>query len=943
MKEALFERRAWDSLPLLGVGATAQVRRAGAWVVKIAHPSAAARERLQKEAALHRALLRQGFPVPELLGLRSGALVRAYVPGEPLAAGAEPPKGELLQQVWALWGRVRAFEQRQGVRLDFSPSNLFLHAGRLLLVDAGERAAPPVFRAQSPGGLREEWRAYLRQRAKPSRRVEPFWMPPSGRFHVEVPVGRPARGGRLLWANEGLARRLELPSGSGFLERLGNFSTGAPPTTSFVATRYADMIRLDRRAGPRGDGRAVYLGRVRSAAGERELTLKGCGPTPLAWRGRAFHEDGRVSFPRTLWEASVADELGRLGFDTPEYLAILHTGATTLDNTGKRWPAAAAVRVSRTHFRLGHLRLWASQPGALRAMVEHVGRELVHPRFSAGRAADLRRLSSQFARNLGADTGRTDALQIHCFNPTPGNVRLDGHFIDYSTVRFFRHYAPDFRFLEHQYGVRAHRAVWLRLTRMLVDVLEEGTLLSPEAAQRERPRAAREFERGYVDGFFSGLGLFLGWRDGHPPLPASAKRRLVRATQQLRELRGEGALDFTYWKQRCRAPLFDLAGRAPDALRALRWGHPEPWRWLLEERGTPLTPEARRAANAWVKALRPCLPIARAPARRWAEVIRPQLELESLAALCYRRSRPAQFDEWKRLAAAARHLPEGRYGYFEARARARALGHVALPTLRPGGYEVVVGLTPELLAGIRECLREVLGRRLVGALAHGSRVLERGQLVALDPRLRREMRIRGKTGVREYGPSAKESSDLDLKVFIRPGLSAQARAGLERELGARLAALPAWFPIGAHRVPFQRLIETPVARVADAFRAWNGAPRLAQLGKSPIPELQVVLLDDGGGGPAGDAARAARDAVDAFATVQGLLPLHLRALSPSRPARAQTGALHALEMVLRDEPELHPRIEVSRQGRRYRVLRGALALEACRRAGRRTVWVRLGR
>ncbi len=829
----------------MGTGSTAQVRRFGRYALKVAHPTPEARARLAEEVRLHRRLRAAGIPVARLVGARpaKGALLRQLLPGPSLAERlSQPlPKGEVAE-LFALWQRVQAFEEEAELRVDFTPANLYRQGGGYVLADAGRRGAAPVFRARSLRDFTRELERYpaWRARQRAAAKLQPLLLPPSGRYHVETPVG-PAPAARVLWVNEGLQRRLALPWTARYLKAVGGLATFARPTTVLPATRYSDMVALDRRRGPRGDGRSVYLGTVETAVGRRELTLKGCGPTPLAWRGRRYHQDGFVSFPRALWEATVADELARLGFDTPEVLALVSNGATTLDNTRRRWPAAAAVRVCFTHFRLGHLRWWSNRPEAFFPLFTHVGRALGNPRFDARRPSQVCSFARRFADNLGHDAGRTDAMQIHCQSPTPGNVRLDGHFLDYSTVRFFRDYVPDYRLLEDTYPVRLHRLLFMRQTQVLADVLAEAGAVRGEAVAALRRSLRRRYQRRYEDGFLDGLARFFGFDSEAGS--RTERRRAVRLTQALRELRGPGQCVFRFFQQRCEAPLFDVLGKAPRFVRRWTRRPQESWRAMLLDADAEVPARVKRLAERWVAAMVPLLSRPVAPPRRWNEVIRPGMEPERLAALCYGRSRMDGFGEWKRFIATSRHLPERTYGYRRARALALKLGHVELPGLREGSREVLVGVTPELLAALRRTLRRHLGERLVGVVAHGSRVMERRALRRVDPEAYRggALKVGKKSGVREYGPGP-SSSDLDLKVFIRPGLSREEKAQVERELGRALSRLGAWFPLCPGPLHRQRLLETRARHVREAFRRWNGPPRLRLLGKTPIPEAQALVL-----------------------------------------------------------------------------------------------------
>lgn len=826
MARGLLDPSTWDDLPRLGVGRTGQVLRAGRLVVKVALPGPEARARLLEEVELSRRLTRARIATPRIHAFRRDgrALVRAFVDGECLAARATLT-GPVLDAVFGFCRRVRALEETVPLRFDLSPSNLFLTKAGIVLLDAGRRVAPSVLTADTPSALARQWREHLRRRERP--RLTPFVPPPSGRFHVDTKVGTDPKA-TLLWRNVGLEARLGVRWTDGQLEELGALSTLAPPTSTRVATRYVDMLALDRKRGPKGDGRALLLGHV---AG-KEVSLKGCGPTPLAWKGRAFHEDGFVSFPRALWEVTVADELARLGFDVPEYLAVFSTGHTTKDNTGKRWPAASGLRVASTHWRLGHLRAWTHRPEQLRVMLDQVGRQLGAPSFSHRRARDVRGFVARFATALGHDAGRTDALQIHGFNPTPGNVRLDGHFVDFSTVRFLSEYLPDWRFLENTYAVRLHRLVWRRLVTMLVRVLEEGGVQTPPVAT-----ALRWYDRAFRRGFLAGLEAFFGPLRG----PARARRSFMDLTVRLRALRREATSRSAFWRQAVPAPRFDVLGKAPLVVSALERGHREPWRVLLVEDEAVPAREAALAAR-WVESLR-AVRRRGAVTRKWSQVIRPFLEPERLARLLYGQSTPRRFEGWRRLISTSRHLPEGRHHFRTAKRLAVRLGHVSLPSLDGAREEVVIGLTPELLEGLRASLERVLGAALVGCVAHGSRVMDRAELARVAPRdfVGNDLRVRRWEGVREFGPLPGVSSDLDLKVFVRP-LPSLRSLQLERQLGEALASLGAWFPFSGHVPPRQRVLETTARDVVTAFRRWNGRARRDALGKGPIPERQVVVV-----------------------------------------------------------------------------------------------------
>jgi hypothetical protein len=799
-------------------GATGEVRRDGTVALKLAHPLPEARARLLEEVRLHRRLEAAGLPLAPLLDFerRGRWLTRRWLEGRSFTRELTTRD---LHALFALRQRCAEFELRHQVRVDFSPSNLLRTARGPFLVDGGPRLAAPRFQATTLEGFRREWRAWFAQPPQP--RLQAPRLPPSGRFHVETNVGRDPRA-RIAWVNQPLLERLGLDWREEHLLELAGLSTTAPPTTTRPSTRYTDMVGLDLKRGPRGDGRVIHLGVVDTELGTRELSAKGVGPTPLAWKGRAFHEDGRVSLPRTLWEVTVADELARLGFDTPEYLCVATTSATTVDNTNQRWPAGVGVRLATHTWRLGHLRAVMHDRERFEALRAHVLPG--SPRVALARFCDT----------LGFDVGRADALQIHCFNATPGNVRLDGHLIDYSTVRFMPHHLPRFRFLEGAWTINRTRAVWSQQAMLFAEVLCTGGALPRRELKTWRTRALRRFLTAYQRGVIAGLARVYGFDPRSPHAPAFAT-----ATLALREVRGDDTVHFEFFKQHVPGPRFDVLGRAPEVVAALGRRHTAPWKLMVRGALTSMSADDLALAKRWTAALSKVMRAPMNPTRRWSEVIRPFLEPERLARQLYGVGPPGPgLSAWAR--AIASPMPEGRHSWAAARRLALQRGHVEFETLA-GTREVVVGLSPELLERLRRTLRRVLGARLVGVVAHGSRVVERAELRRREPTLftKGDLRSKGRDGGREFGPSRQASSDLDLKIFVTPGPHLDA---LEQRVSRALTALGAWFPIGS--APRQRLLVTRSRDVTRAFRAWNGGPRFRLLGKGPIPEQQAVVLID---------------------------------------------------------------------------------------------------
>lgn len=851
----LLRRDVLDALPLSHVGSSAQLRTA--WVgdirvvAKIALPRRSCRARVRQELRALRALGDvDAFDVPVVFAVGDAAFVRAYVAGDVFGDAVRDDVDGIADDVIDAFVAACAVDVGRLGPLDLSPDNFVVrpasHGARLVLLDAGRRKAPgnPFADVRDRSSARaalarwRDWRLAVSARGV----VVPALLPPSGRFHVAVPVGVDPSA-QLLWRNEtALARAGAAHLSDRQLVALGAWSTTTPhKTEALPATRYQDTA-VAGRGQAKGDGRAVILGRwtppSSSTAASTEISLKGVGPTPLAWRGHAFHEDGRVSVPRALWEAAVGDELARLGFGTSECWGLVSTGASTVDNTERSWPAAAALRASTTHLRLGHLVRVQHDRSAARGLLQHAADTIFAPGgFDVDVDDDVFAFACAFADGLGYAVGKSDALSIHCFNPTMGNVRLDGRFIDFSTVRFFEHRMPDYALLEGRWRAGQHRAMWRRWLPTLVAALAHPRLLArPE--QRLRALFAR-FDRRCVDGAIDGAALCFGDVFARAAAEADARARaaFVEAWRALRDRRGPSDVCFPFFRQTVRGPLFDLEFRAPTFFAAWGAGEREPWRSAVVAGGAVGDDDAR-VAEDFVAALGGILDRrARARVRPRRHPVRPFLFVNELARRCYEDSAAAVSGALAARLSTSNHLPPGRHRYEAARAMALERGHVALRTLG-GNVEVIVGLTRAIRDELRTLIRAHLGADLVGVVLHGSRVVPRDVLAARDQRWARQagVSIRPFEGVREHG-FAPETSDLDIKVFVRRPASSASLAHAIAALGTSFRIVRAEDGVAALH------LHATGSTLAEAFTAYNGR-RVAQGRPCALSPLQCAVLLD---------------------------------------------------------------------------------------------------
>src|SRR5215217_5877322 len=115
-------------------------------------------------------------------------------------------------------------------------------------------------------------------------------------------------------------------------------------------------------AGQLGDGRAITLGEVLNASGERwELQLKGAGPTPYSRTA-----DGRAVLRSSIREFLCSEAMHHLGVPTTRALSLVTTGEQVIrdmfyDGDPKLEPGAVVCRVAPSFIRFGNFELPASR------------------------------------------------------------------------------------------------------------------------------------------------------------------------------------------------------------------------------------------------------------------------------------------------------------------------------------------------------------------------------------------------------------------------------------------------------------------------------------------------------------------------------------------------------------------------------------------------------
>lgn len=198
-------------------------------------------------------------------------------------------------------------------------------------------------------------------------------------------------------------------------------------------------------AGQLGDGRAISLGEIVNAGGERwELQLKGAGPTPYSRRA-----DGRAVLRSSIREFLCSEAMHHLGVPTTRALSLVGTGEQVLrdmfyDGHPAFEPGAVVCRVAPSFIRLGHFELPFARGdhALLRQLVDFTVRRDFSHLQGEGEAL--------YAQWFGEVCERTAQMVAHWMRVgfvhgvmNTDNLSILGLTIDYGPYGWVDNYDPD--------------------------------------------------------------------------------------------------------------------------------------------------------------------------------------------------------------------------------------------------------------------------------------------------------------------------------------------------------------------------------------------------------------------------------------------------------------------------------------------------------------------
>lgn len=257
-----------------------------------------------------------------------------------------------------------------------------------------------------------------------------------------------------------------------------------------------------------GDGRAILLGEVVNAQGQRfDVQLKGAGRTVFSRGG-----DGLAPIGPVLREFLVSEAMHALGVPTTRALAAVGTGVTVMRD--RPLPGAILTRVAASHLRIGTVQFFAARDNrdALNRLVDYtLNRHYPEqPIDTTPAMALLKAVTEQQAKLIA----KWMSLGFVHGVMNTDNMTLSGETIDYGPCAFMEQYSPQTRFssIDHggryAYGNQPSIAQWnlARLAEALLQA-EEAPDTSLEHAKAIIGAFKPRYEQLWLAAFNQKLGL----------------------------------------------------------------------------------------------------------------------------------------------------------------------------------------------------------------------------------------------------------------------------------------------------------------------------------------------------------------------------------------------------------------------------------------------------
>ncbi len=354
-------------------------------------------------------------------------------------------------------------------------------------------------------------------------------------------------------------------------------------------------------AGQLGDGRAITLGEVLNAGGERwELQLKGAGPTPYSRTA-----DGRAVMRSSLREFLCSEAMFHLGVPTTRALSLVATGQQIVrdmfyDGNPRAEPGAIVCRMAPSFLRFGNFEIFAARDdlGTLEQLATYLLRHH-YPELGEGERGVVALFEEICRRTAVMVAGWMRVGFVHGVMNTD-NMSALGLTIDYGPYGWLEAFDPlwtpnttDAAGRRYRYGQQPQVALW-NLARLAMAL---APLLSDPQAQLQPGLQAyqRVFHTELRRCLHDKLGLLApegeqgawlaAWQAGPAPMGISTLEPLI---DDLLQLLVDACADMTLF--------FRTLGELAEGRRDGDGGAPELSATFYERDGSPNDIQPRLAA-----------------------------------------------------------------------------------------------------------------------------------------------------------------------------------------------------------------------------------------------------------------------------------------------------------------------------------------------------------
>ena len=288
-------------------------------------------------------------------------------------------------------------------------------------------------------------------------------------------------------------------------------------------------------AGQLGDGRAINLGEIINAQGQRwALQLKGAGPTPYSRSA-----DGLAVLRSSIREFLCSEAMHHLGVPTTRALSIVLTGEQVVrdmfyDGNPQLEPGAVVCRTAPSFTRFGHFQIFAARDDleTLKKLVDYTIRTDFPHLGEPSKAVYLQWFEEVCRRTADMIVHWQRVGFVHGVMNTD-NMSILGLTIDYGPYGWLENYDPDWtpnttdaQGRRYRFGHQPRIAYWnlVQLANAIYPLIQKA-----ESLQQALTAYTSSFEQGWQRMMADKLGFLAFDEASDPELIDELEKLLITA------------------------------------------------------------------------------------------------------------------------------------------------------------------------------------------------------------------------------------------------------------------------------------------------------------------------------------------------------------------------------------------------------------------------------